>query len=357
MITAKHYIGITLSAILLITCNLVTFSQTSEYNYATGNVEGRDHVGGLIGRASERDIQHSDNKNTGAINSGSEQEMVDISNSYARGNVTGNNHVGGFIGSSQSGIKHCYSTGQAHGNDHIGGFAGSSNKQVTNSYWNMETSTHHASAGGNGRQTSSMTYPYAGNTFVDWDFNHVWVADASYQNNEGYPYLMSGDVYLLTLRVDPPGSGTATGTGYYKSSIPADLNATPNEGYEFAGWYQDGILLNNNPVFSFNIQGHSTLVARFQESVTSVPEKLRNTKLKIYPNPAQSIVWIELSTAASEAVDIRIINLMGQVLATQHLAANKEITTSFQLDGLRPGMYLILVEGKSTQLMDKLIIR
>ncbi len=356
MITTKKHISIALSAMLLITYSLAGFAQTGEYNYATGNVEGRNHVGGLIGRGSEKEVQHSEKTNAVSTNNSSEQDVYDITNSYARGNVTGNNHVGGFIGSSQLRIKHCYATGKVNGNDHTGGFAGSSDNLATNSYWNLETSGQNASAAGNGRQTASMTHPYAGNTFVGWNFDHVWVADASHQNNDGYPYLMSGDVYLLTLRVDPPGSGTATGTGYYKSSVPAALNATPTEGFEFAGWYQDGMLLSINPQFSFNIEGHSTLVARFQESVTSVAERLHNTNLKVYPNPSQGMVWVELTTPHSESVDISILNLMGQVVATQNLTANGKTTTSFQLDGLRPGMYLIRVEGQTTKLLEKLII-
>ena len=43
--------------------------------------------------------------------------------------------------------------------------------------------------GGEGRATAQMTYPYQPNTYGDWDFVSVWVADVSSNKNDGYPYL------------------------------------------------------------------------------------------------------------------------------------------------------------------------
>jgi len=130
---------------------LFAFSQTAEYNYSTGHVQGRHHVGGLIGHAGEA--------------------AEGITNSYAHGNVSGTTHVGGFIGSTKVPVTHAYATGQVSGSEHTGGFAGSSgsgngNGSISHSYWNTQTSQQSASAGGDGRTTANMTYPYAANTFT-----------------------------------------------------------------------------------------------------------------------------------------------------------------------------------------------
>lgn len=49
----------------------------------------------------------------------------------------------------------------------------------------METSGMETSDGGEGRITSEMTYPYADNTFMDWDFDKVWGGDEDHSINFG----------------------------------------------------------------------------------------------------------------------------------------------------------------------------
>jgi hypothetical protein len=82
----------------------------------TGDVNGNNYVGGLVG----------DNAGT-------------ISNSSAAVTVIGNDYVGGLAGYSNGEISNSYATGTVDGNDYVGGFVGSTgissnNSLVTNSY-------------------------------------------------------------------------------------------------------------------------------------------------------------------------------------------------------------------------------
>jgi len=61
--------------------------------------------------------------------------------------------------------------------------------EVLYSYWDIETTGQQQSEGGEGRSTEDMTYPYAANTYVGWDFEDIWAADEDYTVNNGYPYL------------------------------------------------------------------------------------------------------------------------------------------------------------------------
>ncbi|MBM4404552.1 MAG: hypothetical protein FJ042_09280, partial [Candidatus Cloacimonetes bacterium] len=45
------------------------------------------------------------------------------------------------------------------------------------------------SENGDDRITEQMTYPYAANTYVGWDFNNIRAADVDHTINDGYPYL------------------------------------------------------------------------------------------------------------------------------------------------------------------------
>ena len=81
-------------------------------SYATGNVEGRDRLGGLVG-----------------------ESAGSISDSHATGNVEGRNQVGGLVGTSSGPISDSHATGavRASGND-TGGLVGLSEALVVHSF-------------------------------------------------------------------------------------------------------------------------------------------------------------------------------------------------------------------------------
>jgi len=170
---------------------------TISNSYSTGSVSGALFVGGLVGARSSSTINNSystgivsgDNYVGGLV--GWNRNDSTISNSYSTGNVNGDYYVGGLVGvQDTSTITNSYSTGSVSGNSNVGGLAGSQVDSTTyNSYWNTDTSGQTTSYGGEGRTTAEMTYPYADNTYVGWDFIEIWAPDENYDFNDGYPYL------------------------------------------------------------------------------------------------------------------------------------------------------------------------
>lgn len=139
-------------------------------SYSEGNVEGTTDTGGFIGN------KVGDGK-------------LKISNSYSTNTVNGDYRVGGFIAelSGDHEITNCYSTGKVTGTSDIGGFIAQAPQiiSITNSYWDTQTSGQSQSAGGEGRTTAEMTtVPRPPNTYVNWDFQHVWD-----QTHGNYPWL------------------------------------------------------------------------------------------------------------------------------------------------------------------------
>jgi len=102
-------------------------------------------------------------------------------------------------------IFNCYSTGLVTGtNLYIGGLAGwGSNPADDNNYWNIETSGQATSPIGEGRTTAEMTFPYAVNTYIDWDFEEIWAEDISGLINDGYPFLEWQLDYLRNIAFNP----------------------------------------------------------------------------------------------------------------------------------------------------------
>ncbi len=154
------------------TGSLVGFNRESTINrsYSIAGVNGEISVGGLVGL------------NFHSV----------INNSYSMGNVSGVSNAGGLVGFNvNSTVLNSYSAGTITGENNTGGLVGGeNNSEVGRSYWNIETSGQDASAGGEGRTTEEMTFPYTANTYVEWDFVDIWGADENYLMNDLYPYLL-----------------------------------------------------------------------------------------------------------------------------------------------------------------------
>ena len=90
--------------------------------YSSGNVVGRNFVGGLGGRLIVSDCYSKANV-TGNSAVGGLIGDGTVSNSFSTGNVSGNSNIGGIIGTGDW-IKNCYTTSKVSGNKNVGGVAG-----------------------------------------------------------------------------------------------------------------------------------------------------------------------------------------------------------------------------------------
>lgn len=190
-------------------------------SYATGNVRGTTHVGLLVGTFWNTGSMvncYSDGNVTGTDQVGGlvgQSGHTTVKNCYSRANVTGLTRVGGLVGRNAqstrpSPIYNSFSTGRVQGNTDVGGLVGYNNCIILNSYWDTQTSGTDTSAGGEGamgRSTAQMTYPYAENTFVDWDFDDIWVTDESLLRNDGYPFLVWQSFYAFFDLIAVQGDG------------------------------------------------------------------------------------------------------------------------------------------------------
>jgi hypothetical protein len=190
------------------TGGLVGYQEAAEItsSHSTGNVAGQNQVGGLVGLSKNSQIMNS--SSTGSVNGNisvggfwGEINNSEIANSFSLSEVSGIEHVGGFGGTMINGLHNdCYSAGNVTGYDNVGGFVGFlsyyySDSYGLHNYWDIETSGQTESSFGSGRTTADMTFPYSGDTFVNWNFG-LWAADYDYDINGGYPYHAVTDPVL-----------------------------------------------------------------------------------------------------------------------------------------------------------------
>ena len=80
----------------------------------------------------------------------------------------------------------------------------------------------------------------------------------------------SQNSYVVTLISNPAEGGVTNGSGSYEDGKDVKITATPNKGYEFINWTENGSVVTNEQNYTFTISGNRTLVANFQKKTYSV---------------------------------------------------------------------------------------
>lgn len=76
--------------------------------------------------------------------------------------------------------------------------------------------------------------------------------------------------YYIGVSSNPTVGGSTTGAGAYYNGQTCTLTATPNQGYVFANWTEDGNPQTSNPVYSFIVTENRDLVANFSPQTFTI---------------------------------------------------------------------------------------
>ncbi len=137
------------------------------------------------------------------------------------------------------------------------------------------------SSGGSVTQSGNGTYDYGANCtltatpntgyhFVNWTENGQVVPNAG----ASYTFTVTGNrtlvanfainTYTITASANPSSGGTVSGYGTYNHGTTCTLTATPNTGYHFVNWTENGqVVPNAGASYTFTVTGNRTLVANF----------------------------------------------------------------------------------------------
>jgi len=161
-----------------------------------------------------------------------------------------------------------------------------------------------------------FNYTFTENSFFDVDAGDILSYTANLTNNNPLPAWLSFDSDTRTF------SGTPSVVQNYEISVTAtDLG---------------GASISDE--FILNVNGHI--------SVNKISDNIR-----IYPNPASNILYIENTESINK---IEIINIQGQEISTiQNI--NKEII-EINISDMSKGIYFLKISSQSSNLLKKLII-
>ncbi len=109
---------------------------------------------------------------------------------------------------------------------------------------------------------------FASGTGDGWHFRRIsGQADYYFQAAPGdaaFSIVTSdGPVYSIVTEASPADGGTVDNAGLYPENSAAPLVATPNAGYAFLNWTENGTAVSTNPNYTFTVVGHRTLTANF----------------------------------------------------------------------------------------------
>ena len=113
--------------------------------------------------------------------------------------------------------------------------------------------------------------PNAGFTFKNWTSNGAIVSTST-----SYQFTMAGNSTLIAnfaavtpgnfavnLSSNPVAGGTTSGSGSHAAGSLVTVSATPNAGYAFINWKENGVIVSASSSYSFVLNANRTLVANF----------------------------------------------------------------------------------------------
>lgn len=145
---------------------------------------------------------------------------------------------------------------------------------------------------------------------------------------------------LISLSAAPVAGGTTAGEGFIAQDSVAAITATPNTGYTFTSWTENGTVVSTSPSLTFAMDGNKALVANF------TPVVIGRFAVVLSSNPAiggstlgsgsyetGSVVTI----AAVANFGYSFVNWTGDERGTTNslsftIGSNKNIVANFKLD-------------------------
>jgi len=190
--------------------------------------------------------------------------------------------------------------------------------------------------------------------------------DGNFVGTDGYTMLekyvnslLNFDPLAFILKTSVTGLGIVDISPFsssYTSGSKVTLTATPSAGYKFDSWSGDTVGINSSTTITMT--GNKSIVANFILSTAVKQITKTDVNFRCYPNPVEDIAKISFNLTESAFIRICLFDIMGKQLTV--IANDKwkqglnEI--SFDMKGLKPGIYFYKLKISNQQFMDRIAI-
>ena len=164
-------------------------------------------------------------------------------------------------------------TSNALANNYVWSFTTTSGASYNVALSSLPTAGGTTSGAGTFNSGSSVTVtatPNTGYNFINWTDGGIAVSTSA-----NYTFTISSNrtlvanfalpaaQYTVALSSNPSAGGTTSGGGTFNTGTSVTVTATPNTGYTFTNWTENGIAVSTNANYQFSIIQNRTLVANF----------------------------------------------------------------------------------------------
>lgn len=154
-------------------------------------------------------------------------------------------------------------------------------------------------------------------------------------------------------------------------------NVTAVSGNTYTWSILNGTILSGNGTATisarFNVVDSGTLTVQARNSIgcfstpsskkmmvspaVGITEVLSEKNVTVYPIPAKTILNIKLDGVEAQQADLKLVNLLGQIVYTHAITINAGIN-NFQIDvtGLQKGIYLLELQGEQSRAAKRVIV-
>ena len=120
-----------------------------------------------------------------------------------------------------------------------------------------------------GDNCTVIATPANGYTFLRWTENGTQVS-----NSANYTFTVTGNrtlvahfqiqTFTVALTANPTDGGVLTGGGTYNYGQNVQIHATPNPGYNFVNWMEDGVVVTTSSNYFIDVYTDRSFVANFE---------------------------------------------------------------------------------------------
>ncbi len=120
-----------------------------------------------------------------------------------------------------------------------------------------------------GSPVTIQATPNTGYSFKNWTENDTQVStDAAYTftvtKDRTLVANFEPDKYTISVTAKPAEGGTVTGGGTYSENTSVTVTATPNNGYKFVNWTENGTQVSTDAAYTFKVKDDRNFVANFE---------------------------------------------------------------------------------------------
>ncbi len=152
--------------------------------------------------------------------------------------------------------------------------------------------------------------------------------------------------YTLSLLAAPEEGGEVVGAGIYYPGDEIEVDAIPNENWEFINWTDpDENIISEEAANTITMpEGDLTLIANFR-FITLLGEQMISVKYAIYPNPVEDRLTIEADESLIGEQFI-ISNQAGKTVLSGKIQSK---LTMINVVDLPAGMYMLSLKGMQSE--------